>query len=460
MRTSNRVTLRAAMLGIVAPIWLLALAEVITGIGRNGWSEFWSLTIAGTLFTATIATIAVTAAYRWIRQRVQALIAIGNRIAEGDTTYAPDAHLGVSASTDVLDHLEFNVLRIADALQREHNELVERSDLSFFDSKLQRGFELCQDQDEALEVVARAVREITPTSSAEVLLTDRDRQNLSHARSLSSDDGPGCPVDATGACAAVRSGNMLAFQSSDDLDACPRLRDRPEGNRSAICVPINSMGQSIGVLHLTDALGHAMPQDARGRLEVLAFQSGVRLGMLETLHYTNHEAQTDPLTGLLNRRSFEKRASALLGAGSKHVVAMCDIDHFKRLNDDFGHEAGDQALVLFAEQMRSVFREQDLLCRHGGEEFVMLLNGCSAADAPDLLDRFRATIEAYSEASPGPAFTVSIGWSSAPTQGDKLSALLRAADRGLYNAKEGGRNRVLSSNQKAIASTGNHASTG
>ena len=429
------------MLSIIAPIWVLAVAEVLTGLSRHGPASFWTLEVAGTLTTASIASVAVFYSHRRIRERIGTLIHNSNQIADGDLSV--DTARVTPDGNDALDHLERNIIRIAGALQAEHKQLVARSELSFFDSKLQRGFELCQDQEEALDILARAVREIAPENAGEVLLTDRTRRKLSFARSVSGQDAPGCSVQTTGGCAAVRNGNILTFPSSEALDACPRLRNRESGIRSACCIPINSMGQSIGVLHLTGDEAGRIDESARGRLEVLAFQSGVRLGMLETLHYTTRDATTDPLTDLLNRRSFEQKADAVLGEGGTHAIAMCDIDHFKRLNDEFGHEAGDEALVLFSETLRSVFREEDLLSRHGGEEFVLMLTGCSPEHAQTQLDRFRTAIADQSATSSGPEFTVSIGWASSPSDGTDLTNLLRKADRAVYRAKEEGRNRVI-----------------
>jgi diguanylate cyclase (GGDEF)-like protein len=157
------------------------------------------------------------------------------------------------------------------------------------------------------------------------------------------------------------------------------------------------------------------------------------------------EARMDNLTGLLNRRGFAERAGAELARSRREAswlgVASFDLDHFKAINDEYGHEVGDQVLVKVSEFFRAEMRESDVLARMGGEEFVALLPGDSAADAAALAERVRARLEDSED--PGlPSVTVSAGVVSAIGPAD-LDALLRDADRALYEAKYSGRNRTV-----------------
>jgi diguanylate cyclase (GGDEF)-like protein len=167
--------------------------------------------------------------------------------------------------------------------------------------------------------------------------------------------------------------------------------------------------------------------------------------MLRTLASTQRQAQTDPLTGLLNRRSFEAEVSQRLSQNQsqKHVVVLADLDHFKRLNDTEGHEAGDDALRLFAEVMRQSLRPKDVIGRHGGEEFVIFLEGCQEKPAGEVLGRLRNRLRDSVQSSGGPEFTASFGMATAPQDGAALPALLRKADRALYEAKRRGRDCVV-----------------
>ena len=182
--------------------------------------------------------------------------------------------------------------------------------------------------------------------------------------------------------------------------------------------------------------------------------------------YANFEGlldygERDALTELLNRKTFDgaffKAAQAQTamaqapaeeddrrreGADDGYWLAVLDIDHFKRVNDNFGHLIGDEVLLLMARLMRSHFRYQDQLYRFGGEEFVVLMRCASHDDAANALGRFRAAVEAFAFPQVG-TITVSIGFAGL-TDDDTPGAAFDRADKAVYYAKEHGRNQVCS----------------
>ncbi|MNN17490.1 putative diguanylate cyclase YcdT [compost metagenome] len=163
----------------------------------------------------------------------------------------------------------------------------------------------------------------------------------------------------------------------------------------------------------------------------------------ERIGRLNRDAQTDPLTGLGNRRGLELSLSLLEAEGRAFAAIVLDIDHFKRINDGHGHEVGDQVLRRLAELMRRCCREGDLLCRTGGEEFLMLLPGASLDVAAVVAERLRLTVQ-DTPLEPVGAVTVSLGvarWDG--ETGSEPGDALSEADRGLYRAKQEGRNRVV-----------------
>jgi diguanylate cyclase (GGDEF)-like protein/PAS domain S-box-containing protein len=161
-------------------------------------------------------------------------------------------------------------------------------------------------------------------------------------------------------------------------------------------------------------------------------------------------ALTDPLTGLHNRRGLEGRAEALHfrpgGAAVAQVWIMVDIDHFKRVNDTYGHEAGDEVLKAVAEALRSTARVADIVARFGGEEFVLVLPDTSAEMAARIAERLRLAIEALSTVVDGQAIrvTASFGVAQRAAQESQLEVLERA-DAALFSSKRDGRNRVTMS---------------
>jgi len=190
---------------------------------------------------------------------------------------------------------------------------------------------------------------------------------------------------------------------------------------------------------------------------------GIIDGMLSV--YRNYQtlldySERDSLTGLLNRKTFDERFSRMVAANGEpddddagmaeperrrrmdvqeHWLAVVDIDHFKRVNDQFGHLYGDEVLILVANRLRSSFRAHDRVFRFGGEEFVILLRSTTLGDAIKIFERFRANIE-YHEFPQIGTVTVSIGFSSISNQTPVV--ILGHADQALYYAKANGRNCV------------------
>ncbi|WKE65393.1 GGDEF domain-containing protein [Gallaecimonas kandeliae] len=156
-------------------------------------------------------------------------------------------------------------------------------------------------------------------------------------------------------------------------------------------------------------------------------------------------ATTDDLTGLLNRRGFEEATNRLLASGQTQglFAAMADIDHFKAINDNFGHAMGDAALARFAQLLTTKVRSTDIAARIGGEEFILLFQAADSRQALGLVERLRREVE-QSQAQTGRdavSFTASFGLAQIQAQ-DDLCTLLRQADQALYDAKRQGRNRT------------------
>lgn len=159
-----------------------------------------------------------------------------------------------------------------------------------------------------------------------------------------------------------------------------------------------------------------------------------RIGKLKS------DAQTDPLTGLNNRRGSEITLDLLQHDGIPFSVLAIDIDHFKRVNDTYGHDSGDLVLQALAQLMRSCTRKEDLPCRMGGEEFIILLPNAQLSTAKELAERLRQQV-ADTEMPDVGRITISIGIAEWPLQAHEPAQVLKYADKALYKAKENGRNR-------------------
>jgi len=169
-----------------------------------------------------------------------------------------------------------------------------------------------------------------------------------------------------------------------------------------------------------------------------ALLTGVQL-LQQKLGQLSHEAQSDPLTGLANRRALDAALALLQETRQPYSVLALDIDHFKRVNDTFGHDAGDEALKQVAATLKQHSRGEDLACRSGGEEFILLLPDTALDIAGGIAERIRNAIEATEVPGVG-HLTISIGVAYG---GGEPDAMLKRADERLYQAKQTGRNRVV-----------------
>jgi diguanylate cyclase (GGDEF)-like protein len=167
----------------------------------------------------------------------------------------------------------------------------------------------------------------------------------------------------------------------------------------------------------------------------------------EAEHELRSQADTDGLTGLLNRRAWRVRANDALESarrsGERVAVLMLDIDHFKRINDRWGHEAGDRALQVVAKALREGARRHDLLCRYGGEEFCLLLAGVDETTARAVDGRLREVLRAQAATDAGFALDFSSGLALLRDEDQDIQSLLRRADVALYEAKAAGRGRLI-----------------
>jgi two-component system, cell cycle response regulator len=170
---------------------------------------------------------------------------------------------------------------------------------------------------------------------------------------------------------------------------------------------------------------------------------------LEAARQTHALTVRDPLTGVFNRRHLQERLTAETAYATRHgtplSMLLLDIDHFKRINDDYGHAAGDQALCMLAKLLTKLARREDVLARYGGEEFALIARGIDREGALALAERARAVIAEQRLATDAGTiqFTVSIGVAQCEDgDGNAAQRMFEAADRALYAAKDAGRNKV------------------
>src|SRR5271170_4053713 len=312
-----------------------------------------------------------------------------------------------------------------------------------FESRLANALDMAEGEPEVIDVIERSFAAVVPDAPVELLLADNSHAHLLRMAGVGPDgEPPSCSVDSPDRCPAARRAQVQVFGDSDHLDACPKLRNRPQGRVSALCVPVSIMGRTVGVIHATGEAGAKVEDDRVDDLATLAKLAGARIGLLRVMAETQLQASTDTLTGLLNRRSFSERIHAIPSHLYPVAVAMADLDHFKVLNDTYGHETGDRALRLFTRVLRDSLRTSDVASRYGGEEFAIAFPDCSAVDAARALKTLRAQLDAAITVGGLPKFTASFGVTECEP-GEELATILRRADDALLQAKHEGRDRVV-----------------
>jgi diguanylate cyclase (GGDEF)-like protein len=313
-------------------------------------------------------------------------------------------------------------------------------DQAEFAASLQRGLEMEPAEEATFEIMRRALTMATDAPT-ELLMADSTSAHFRQVLSTSGVVGSGCQVGSPIGCPAAVSSQTQVFDNSTRLDTCPFLLGRSEPVW-AVCVPVNVAGRTTGVIHSEQGIDQVRPGRLTEDLAVVARKAGDRLGALRVLARTEAQAQTDPLTGLPNRRTLDNHMHDLLAEDAEYVVAFADLDHFKAINDIHGHEMGDRALQLFARALRDSIRPKDLVARHGGEEFLVVLPDCSLPDARLVGERVRSELARLLTAAALPPFTVTIGLAvSEPRQA--FSEVIARADAAMLTGKSLGRDRVL-----------------
>ena len=366
-----------------------------------------------------------------VRQLGRAL----RRFGDGDNSVraqAGDDSVGIAARS-------FNV--VADSVGERLSELTQESERSAQIRQIKDALDLAENEQDVARICERAVAMLQPAVPTELLLMSASSRRLDRVAASPSAGAAGCPVSNPTECQALRRAQVASFSSPEDVGSCPQmqLHDQP---CSAVCVPVAAGGRLVGVLHATGPLGEAIPVALREQMSVLAGNVGSRTASLRTIDVHRQAAATDPLTGLRNRRAGEAFAMGLMRSDTAFVLAVVDIDHFKRLNDQFGHEMGDKALRVFANVLKSNVRGNDMVARFGGEEFVLVYPEVSIRRAMEAIERIRSALRDAVRSSGVPAFTCSAGV-TASSFGETLDEVIRVADAGLLVAKGAGRDRVV-----------------
>jgi diguanylate cyclase (GGDEF)-like protein len=226
---------------------------------------------------------------------------------------------------------------------------------------------------------------------------------------------------------------------------------------SRISIPLVSFGQVLGMLALDSSSLRSFSEDEVHPLESVA---GICATAIQNAHYVDRVKQLaylDGLTGIFNRRYFELRMAEEIERARRFdnsmSIVMIDIDHFKRLNDEFGHLLGDEVLRQVSSIFNQHLRKTDVVCRYGGEEFAILLSQTDPHYVLKIAEKLRKAIESWQFPGVPQPVTISAGTATYPTHGTTRDELVKAADAALYAAKQAGRScvRVATEPARSVA---------
>ena len=250
----------------------------------------------------------------------------------------------------------------------------------------------------------------------------------------------------------------LSLADEDALQLLSRLQVDPRCSGTPVLVVAETRDRLLTALDMGASDWLSRPVDpnelrarARNQVRRKQYQDQLRAELSGALRL----ALVDPLTGLHNRRSLMRHLQTLVGSPTEVAVLMIDVDHFKSINDRWGHAAGDRALGQVAATLGRHVRASDMVARYGGEEFVVVMAGATLADAAEAAERLRRAVEqlTFSPArgpqpdvgradDPPAGLTVSVGVAALNERCFTPEQLLEAADLAQYEAKRGGRNRI------------------
>ena len=319
-------------------------------------------------------------------------------------------------------------------------------------SELNEWLQCSKSLDELYQMVAQFLSKLLPDCAGSLYVYANSRDVLESAKVWNG--GQVTPAMHPDDCWALRRGRTYAFGDKEIDFPCGHVGATVHGRYC--CIPIFAHGETIGLLHLEFGCGsHSAGRSPETIAEqqrlgtICAEQISLAIANVKLRDQLRDQSIRDPLTGLFNRRylleTCRREFSRANRAGQSVSILSIDVDHFKKFNDNHGHDAGDTVLRSVGEALKTTFRDEDVPCRFGGEEFVVVLPGANsevaAKKAEELRGRIESLVVRYLDGNL-PRVTISVGVAAFPHSGNDPQSVLKVADDALYQAKEDGRNRV------------------
>jgi diguanylate cyclase (GGDEF)-like protein/PAS domain S-box-containing protein len=331
-------------------------------------------------------------------------------------------------------------------------ELTERSTKMSLLGQMGELLQSDTNMDEAFSIITGFAPKIFRSWRGAIMLLNSSRNLLEVVGTWGS-----CSITSTffapNSCWSLRTGHRYVVEAGDCSAPCAHAVGCLE---SYICMPILAHGEALGFIHFQiPGEKLVIPEAKSSVLSAFVEQVGLSVANIRLREALRMQSIRDPLTGLFNRRyleeTFDREMKRVTRTQQPLSVLMLDLDHFKRFNDTFGHHAGDTILQETGSLFSKRIRADDIACRYGGEEFVLVLPNADLAMACSRGELIRDEVkklEVMRNGTPLGQITVSIGVAAFPSHGSTAPELMAAADAALYQAKNTGRDRVVSADSR------------
>ncbi len=311
--------------------------------------------------------------------------------------------------------------------------------------------QVCMSLEEAYAMVGDLIKPLFPQCSGAVFVITASKNMVDAVTRW----GHSMPCEHTFSsiqCWALRRGQIHWVDQNHTGLLCQHIH--PENiPTESLCLPMMAQGEALGLLHIRSETAGIMTDSKRQLAQMVSENLGLALANLELREKLRHQSIRDPLTGLYNRRYMEEsleREITRANRGKYSVgIVMLDVDHFKKFNDTYGHEMGDQVLIEISNFLQQNIRNSDIACRYGGEELTLIFPETSLEDCQQRAEQIRQRIKElkiYNRNQFLSPVTISLGIAIFPQQGITAKLVIQEADKALYQAKVQGRDRVVVAN--------------
>ena len=370
-----------------------------------------------------------------------------------DDTGEPHRMIGAMMDITERKYMESSLRQANEQMVRVLNELQLRNNETVLLNKMSRLLQASQSTQEASRIIVDLMPNLFPKTAGALYMLNPPR-TIAIALAAWGDISPSELTFPPDQCWALRAGPTQPLRDMDDQPPCLHLAEPLPA--ASFCLPIHVQGETIGVLHVQTREKAELNDVKRQLAYSVVEQAGMALSNLKLRDALLEQSIRDPLTGLYNRRYMEEALKQQLSRVTRRLhplgVIMIDIDNFKRFNDAHGHAAGDTLLKEVGRFLQSHIRGEDIGCRYGGEEFILILPDAfleATRERAELLRQEAKLLRIQDAGQSLGDITLSLGVALYPQHGRKIEDVMRAADAALYRAKQERRDRVVVAGEAA-----------